>query len=264
MGKLDGRTALVTGSTSGIGRAIAIRLAADGAHVVVSGRDAERGKAVVTGILDGGGRADFVAADLSGSPQARALGRATLELTSGRVDILVNNAGIFPSTSTLDLDDATFTRVIDVNVRGPVFLTQALLPSMLARGSGVVINIGSWVAQVGYIGGALYSASKAMLEQLTRGWAAEFGRRGIRVNAIAPGVIISDPDAASTGLRHRMAENTPAGHAGSVEDIASAAAYLASDESAYVHGITLAVDGGALATRPGPTRQSGLRGGAGF
>lgn len=256
MGKLDGRSALVTGSTSGIGRGIAARLAAEGAHVAVSGRDAERGKAVVADIADAGGRADFVAADLSTAPEAHALGRTALELTGGRVDILVNNAGIFPPTSTLDLEEATFTQVIDVNVRGPVFLTQALLPSMLARRSGVVINIGSWVAQVGFTGGALYSASKAMIEQLTRGWAAEFGSQGIRVNAITPGVIISDPGGASTGLRHRMAENTPAGHAGSIEDIASAAAYLASDESAYVHGITLVVDGGALATRLGSRRES--------
>ncbi len=252
MGKLEGRTALVTGSTSGIGRAIAIRLADEGAYVLVSGRNAERGAAVVTAIREAGGRADFAPADLATAEDARALAAAALELGEGRVDILVNNAGIFPATSTLDLDDATFSQVVDVNVRGPVFLTQALLPSMIERGHGVIVNMGSWVAQVGFVGGALYSASKAMVEQLTRGWAAEFGHLGIRVNAIAPGVIISDPGAANTDLRHRMVASTPAGHAGSVEDIAHAAAYLAGDESGYVHGTTLVVDGGAIATRPGP------------
>ncbi|MFI5756733.1 SDR family NAD(P)-dependent oxidoreductase [Streptomyces sp. NPDC051569] len=252
MGKLDGRTALVTGSTSGIGRAIATRLAAEGAYVLVSGRDADRGHAVVSAIRDAGGRADFAAADLTTARDAQALAGAALDLADGRVDILVNNAGIYPGTPTLDLDEATYEQVMDVNVRGPLFLTQALLPSMLDRGSGVIINMGSWVAQVGFIGGALYSASKAMLEQLTRGWASEFGSRGVRVNAIAPGVILSDPTAPGADFKHRMVEASPAGHAGSVEDIAHAAVYLAGDESAYVHGTTLVVDGGVLATRPGP------------
>jgi NAD(P)-dependent dehydrogenase (short-subunit alcohol dehydrogenase family) len=252
MGELDGRTALVTGATSGIGRAVAERLAAAGAHMVLGGRDPQRGKAAAERIRAAGGRADFAAADLATAAQARELARTALDLAGGRIDILVNNAGIFPGTATLELDEETFTDVIDVNVRGPVFLTQALLPPMLEHGAGVVINMGSWVAQVGFVGGALYSASKAMLEQLTRGWAAEFGRRGVRVNAIAPGVIISDPAAPNVAVRHRMAESTPAGHAGSVEDIANAALYLASDASAYVHGTTLVVDGGALATRPGP------------
>jgi NAD(P)-dependent dehydrogenase (short-subunit alcohol dehydrogenase family) len=252
MGKLEGRTALVTGSTSGIGRAIAVALAAEGAHVVVSGRDPERGAGVVATITAAGGRAAFAAADLSTAADARLLADAALKLGAGRVDVLVNNAGVFPANSTLDLDEATFDGVIDVNVRGPVFLTQALLPAMIEAGSGVVINIGSWVAQVGFVGGALYSASKAMVEQLTRGWASEFGRLGVRVNAIAPGVIISDPESASVAVRHRMAEGTPVGRAGTPEDVAYAAVYLASDDAKYVHGTTLVVDGGALATRPGP------------
>lgn len=252
MGRLDGKTALVTGSTSGIGRAVARLLAAEGAYTIVSGRDAERGKDVVEAVRAAGGRADFAPADLASAADAHALARAALDLAGGRIDILVNNAGIFPATATLELDEATFDRVLDVNVRGPVFLTQALLPAMLEHGAGVVINMGSWVAQVGFIGGALYSASKAMLEQLTRGWAAEFGARGVRVNAIAPGVIQSDPDSPQAALRDRMVASTPAGRAGSVEDIAAAALYLAADSGRYVHGITLAVDGGALATRPGP------------
>lgn len=252
MGTLDGRTVLVTGSTSGIGRAIALRLAAEGAYAIVSGRDADRGGAVVSAIREAGGRADFVAADLSTAEAAQGLAAATLELVGGRLDILVNNAGISPGTATLSLDVATYDRVMDLNVRGPVFLTQALLPSMLSWSQGVIINIGSWVAQVGFIGGALYSASKATLEQLTRGWASEFGGQGIRVNAIAPGVIISDPEGPEAEFRHKMVEDSPFGHAGSVADIANAAAYLAGDDAGYVHGTTLVVDGGVLATRPGP------------
>jgi NAD(P)-dependent dehydrogenase (short-subunit alcohol dehydrogenase family) len=249
MGKLDGRTALVTGSTSGIGRAIAVRLAAEGAQVIVSGRSQKRGEAVVTTIREAGGRADFVAADLSGSAGARALGATAIVLAGGRLDILVNNAGIFPPSSSLDLDDQTFSTVVDVNVRGPFFLTQSVLPSMLEHGAGVIINIGSWVAQVGFVGGALYSASKAMVEQLTRGWASEFGPRGIRVNTITPGLIDSAPGTPGSRRRHEMAERMPAGRAGSVEDIAAAAAYLASDDAAYLHGTSLVVDGGALGTR---------------
>jgi NAD(P)-dependent dehydrogenase (short-subunit alcohol dehydrogenase family) len=251
MGQLDGRTALVTGSTSGIGRGIARTLAGAGAHVVVTGRNLDRGEEVAGEIRAAGGTANFVGADLASADDARALATAVLEVTRGRLDILVNNAGIFPGTATLGLTDEAFSAVLDTNVRAPFFLTQALLPAMLDRGSGVVVNVGSWVASVGISAGTLYAASKAMVEALTRGWASEFGPRGIRVNTLTPGLVASEPDPESPGnqRRHEMAQRMPAGRAASVDDIAQAALFLASDASSYLHGTSLVVDGGALATR---------------
>jgi NAD(P)-dependent dehydrogenase (short-subunit alcohol dehydrogenase family) len=154
-----------------------------------------------------------------------------------------------PSTPTATLDDATFDAVIATNIRAPIFLTQALVPAMIARGSGVIINIGSWISTVGLQSGPLYSASKAMLEQATRAWSAEFGQQGIRVNTLAPGVILTEGSLPVKDHQELMARGFPAGRVGSPDDIAKAAVFLASDEASYMHGATLFVDGGALSTR---------------
>src|SRR5690349_2700878 len=146
---LTGRTALITGATSGIGRAIAEAYAAAGAHVAVSGRDPARGAEVVDGIRASGGAADFIAADLGASIEAVSTLASEATSALGRVDILVNNAGIFPASPTLSLDAATFDAVIAVNVRAPVFLTQALARPMVERGEGVIVNISSWIATIG-------------------------------------------------------------------------------------------------------------------
>ena len=181
--QLHGRTAVVTGSTSGIGAAIALTLAAQGASVVVSGRDAERGKALADRISEADGTAAFVDVDLSGSyNELREFAARTTDALGGRVDILVNNAGIYPATATADLPDA----MLAVNVRAPHVLVGELAPAMAERGSGVIVNIGSWMATMGSPFAAMYSATKAADEQLTRSWAAEFGPRGVRVNALAP------------------------------------------------------------------------------
>jgi NAD(P)-dependent dehydrogenase (short-subunit alcohol dehydrogenase family) len=248
--RLEDKTALVTGATSGIGRAIASAFAAGGAHVAIIGRDADRGHATVAEIRDSGGRADFIRADIAASTGAvRQLANDATEILGGRVDILVNNAGIFPSTPTATLDDATFDAVIATNIRAPIFLTQALVPAMIARGSGVIINIGSWISTVGLQSGPLYSASKAMLEQATRAWSAEFGQQGIRVNTLAPGVILTEGSLPVKDHQELMARGFPAGRVGSPDDIAKAAVFLASDDASYMHAATLLVDGGALSTR---------------
>jgi NAD(P)-dependent dehydrogenase (short-subunit alcohol dehydrogenase family) len=244
--RLQGRTALITGSTSNIGRAIAVALAAEGAHVVVSGRDDVRGAAVVDQIREDGGRADFVRADLDGTAAAsRALAGKAAEKLGGRVDVLVNNVGIYPPSTTPTTDEETFDRVYGVNVKAPFFLTQALVPAMIGAGGGVVINLGSWIARLAVPVGALYSSTKGAMETLTRAWAAEFGPQGVRVNAISPGVVVSpDWDTTTDHPGEVMMRGTPAGRSGRPDAIASAAVYLASDESAFVHGTVIDVDGG--------------------
>jgi NAD(P)-dependent dehydrogenase (short-subunit alcohol dehydrogenase family) len=244
--RLSGRTALVTGSTSNIGRAIATAFAAEGAHVVVSGRDTARGEAVVAAVRADGGRAEFARADLDGSPEAsRALVKEATRRLGGRLDILVNNAGIYPPDTTLTTDEKTFDQVYGVNVKAPYFLMQAAAPAMIDAGGGVVINLGSWIARLGLPVAALYSSTKGAMETLTRAWAAEFGPRGVRVNALSPGVIRDpelDPSVEFPG--EALMRGTPAGVAGSPDAVAAAAVYLASDDAAFVHGTVLDVDGG--------------------
>ncbi|WP_017936652.1 SDR family NAD(P)-dependent oxidoreductase [Nocardioides sp. Iso805N] len=243
--RLTGRTALVTGSTSNIGHAIARRLAAEGAHVIVSGRDEARGASVVEQIRAAGGRADLVVADLDGSRAAsHGLAAAAHEALGGRLDILVNNAGIYPPSTTLTADEELFDRVYGVNVKAAYFLTQAVVPLMTEQGGGTIINLGSWVARLGVTGGALYASTKGALETLTRMWAAEFADRGIRVNAVSPGVIRPPDLEPGVSFGEQMMVGTPAGEVGHPDAIAAAAAYLASDDAAFVHGTVLDVDGG--------------------
>jgi NAD(P)-dependent dehydrogenase (short-subunit alcohol dehydrogenase family) len=245
--RLEHKTALVTGSTSNIGRAIATAFASEGAHVIVSGRDRERGAEVLDAIRSAGGRAEFVAADLDGSPEAsNDLAARARALLDGQIDVLVNNAGIFPpGSSTTMADEATFDRVYAVNVKAPFFLTAAIAPAMAERRSGAVINLGSWIARLGIPVSSLYSSTKGALETLTRAWAAEFGPAGVRVNAISPGVIRTGaPGDPEEHPAEAMMRGTPAGASGTPDAIAHAAVYLASDEAAFVHGTIIDVDGG--------------------
>jgi NAD(P)-dependent dehydrogenase (short-subunit alcohol dehydrogenase family) len=249
--RLQGKTALVTGATSNIGRAIAVAFAGEGAHVIVGGRDRERGSAVVEGIRGAGGRADFVAAPLDGSAQAsNALAAEATRLLGGRIDVLVNSAGIFPGSTTAETDEATFDQVYAVNVKAPFFLTAAVAPAMAEHGSGAVINLGSWIARLGIPIGSLYSSTKGAVETLTRAWAAEFGPAGVRVNAISPGVIRTPEPGESVGTGEDVAEvmmrGTPAGGSGTADAVAHAAVYLASDEATFVHGTVIDVDGGRV------------------
>jgi NAD(P)-dependent dehydrogenase (short-subunit alcohol dehydrogenase family) len=246
--RLAGKTALVTGATSNIGRAIAIAFAGQGAHVVVSGRDERRGAETLKEIVAAGGRADFAAAHLDGSARAsNDLAAEATRILGGRIDILVNNAGIYPGSSTAATDEATFDTVYAVNVKAPYFLTAAIAPTMAARGSGAIINLGSWIARLGIPIGSLYSSTKGAMETLTRAWAAEYGPSGVRVNAISPGVIRT-PDLSSDGKHpaEAMMRGTPAGGSGAPDAIAHAAVYLASDESVFVQGAVIDVDGGRV------------------
>lgn len=246
-GRLAGRTALVTGSTSNIGRATAVAMAAEGAYVVVSGRDERRGEEVVDEIRAAGGRAEFVAAELDGSPESsRDLADRATRAVGGRLDVLVNNAGIYPVSTTETLDEKTFDRVYAVNVKAPYFLTAAIAPAMAAAGGGVIVNLGSWIARLGIPVSSLYSSTKGAMETLTRAWSAEFGPRGVRVNAISPGVVHEPLPEGETHPGDVMMHGTPAGRHGLPQDIAAAAVYLASEESSFVHGTVLDVDGGRV------------------
>jgi NAD(P)-dependent dehydrogenase (short-subunit alcohol dehydrogenase family) len=245
-GRLASKTALVTGATGNIGRAIAVAFAREGAHVVLSGRSAQRGGEVVDEIRRAGGRAEFVAADLDGSPSAsNELAAEATRILAGRVDVLVNNAGIFPtSPSSAATDEETFDRIYAVNVKAPFFLTAAIAPAMAERGSGAMINLASWIARIGIPVSAVYSSTKGALETLTRAWAAEYGPAGVRVNAISPGVILSSTSRSTAA--EALMRGTPANAAGTPEAIANAAVYLASDESTFVHGTVIDVDGGRV------------------
>lgn len=248
--RLTGRTAIVTGSTSGIGAAIARTLAAHGAHVVVSGRDATRGEAAVHDIRAAGGCAQFVAADLGGSyEQLRTFAAAATSVLGGRVDILVNNAGVYPATLTENLPDDDLDAMLAVNVRAPHVLVGAVAPGMAKRGRGAIVTIGSWMARLGTPIGAMYSATKAASEQLTRSWAAEYGSRGVRVNAVAPGATLTPGNEIARGALDEMTATTPAGKVLRPDDIARGVLYLVSPDAAMVHGVTLYIDGGISATR---------------
>jgi NAD(P)-dependent dehydrogenase (short-subunit alcohol dehydrogenase family) len=246
----QGRSAVVTGSTSGIGAAIARVLAARGAHVITSGRDARRGEEVIAGIRAAGGKADFVPADLAGTADAvREFAAQATAAAGGRVDILVNNAGVYPATSTPDLSDDDLDGMLAINIRAPHMLVAQMAPDMVARDAGVIVTIGSWMAAVGNPFAALYTATKAADEQMTRTWAAEFGSRGVRVNAVAPGATLTPGNESARPIIEGMAAATPARGPVAPEDIAHAVAFLASDEARMIHGTTLYVDGGITTTR---------------
>ncbi|MFJ3216522.1 SDR family NAD(P)-dependent oxidoreductase [Kitasatospora sp. NPDC086801] len=244
---LTGRVALVTGATSGIGAATAVLLADRGAHVLVAGRDAARGGAVVTTIRERGGKADFVAADLRAADAVRRLAREASELGGGRVDILVNNAGVYPAGPTEEATPSEVDAVYDLNVKAPFYLVGALAPAMAERGGGAIVNVSTIAADYGISGLALYGSSKAALNQLTRAWAAEYGPRGVRVNTVAPGPTRTEGTEGMSEALDALAAQAPAGRAAGPEEIAEAIAYLASDAAGFVHGAHLAVDGGRTA-----------------
>jgi NAD(P)-dependent dehydrogenase (short-subunit alcohol dehydrogenase family) len=232
--------ALVTGATSGIGRAAALRLGREGFEVIVHGRDAERGAEVVKVIESEGGRARFAAADLSDPAEME---HFATQLSS--IDVLVNNAGVAWFGPTPDLDVATYDLLFDANVRSAYFLVAALAPKMAARGSGSIINVGSMAGQVGMAGGAAYSATKAALASFTRSWAAEYSPAGVRVNTIAPGPVYTAVQSAEQ--TEAIGTTTIFGRAAQAEEIAEVIAFLASSKASYVTGAIYAVDGGRTA-----------------
>jgi NAD(P)-dependent dehydrogenase (short-subunit alcohol dehydrogenase family) len=244
---LNGSVALVTGATSGIGAASAAALAEQGAHVLVAGRNAARGEQVVAAIRERGGKADFIAADLGDADSARRLARRATELGGGRVDILVNNAGIFPAGPTEKVTEEEFEAVFALNVKAKFFLVAEIAPAMAARGKGAIVNISTMVAGFGLAGMALYGSSLATVNLLTKAWAAEYGPRGVRVNALGVGPTRTEGTAPMGENLDALAAQAPAGRPAAPEEIAAAVVYLASDAASFVHGVVLPVDGGRAA-----------------
>ncbi len=226
---LHGLRALVTGATSGLGRAIAFQLARDGADVTVHGRDATRGVQAVEEIQLQGGRAHFVAADLADAASIALLAREVGE--------------VWGSTETFEI--GSFDAMFAANVRAPFFLVSAFAPGMVARGTGSIINISSMAGRLGLAGGAAYGATKAALSSFTQAWAAEYSPRGVRVNAVAPGPIYTRPEARE--LFDSLGAATAMKRAADPAEIAEVVAFLASPRASYMTGAIVAVDGGRTA-----------------
>jgi NAD(P)-dependent dehydrogenase (short-subunit alcohol dehydrogenase family) len=235
-----GRTALVTGATSGIGQAAALALADQGYQVIVHGRDAARGAETVKAIEDRGGQARFVGGDLSESADV-----AGLVAEAGEVDVLVNNAGFSWFGPTADLDDATFDKLFAANVRGAYQLVAALAPAMAKQGSGSIVSVDSMVGRIGLSGAAAYGATKAALTAMTRAWAAEYSPSGVRVNTVAPGPAYTN--GADSDLISGLGATTLLGRAAQPDEIAEVIAFLASDKASYITGAVIPVDGGRSA-----------------
>jgi NAD(P)-dependent dehydrogenase (short-subunit alcohol dehydrogenase family) len=242
---LSGKTALVTGSTAGIGNAIAKGLAATGASVVVNGRNQAKVDAAVAAIAKAvpGAKVRGIAADVSAAAGCKALLAALPE-----VDILINNAGIYQFLPTAQMTDERFALHRDLNTRAPYALVKALAPGMARRGQGSIVNISTLAATVPTAGTGMYSASKAALEQLTRVWAAEYADKGVRVNAVAPGPTRSaGTDDLDPATLKTIADTTALGRIAEPEEIAEPVAFLASDKASYITGVVLEVAGGRRA-----------------
>lgn len=247
--QLTGRTALVTGSTGGLGATIAKVFAAAGATVVVTGRTAERGNDVVDAIRSDGGEAVFVAADLgAGRSAAERLAQTSTDAVGGRLDILVNNAATLQMpTPTAEVTESQLAYAFAVNVFAPFLLTGLVAPAMATQGGGAVVNIGSITGLRGSAGSATYSANKAAIHSLTQSWAAEWGPSGVRVNAVAPGPISTERVAEFADHVAPMLSRLPSRRMSTPEEVATAVLFLASDAAANIHGAILSVDGGYAA-----------------
>jgi NAD(P)-dependent dehydrogenase (short-subunit alcohol dehydrogenase family) len=254
--RLSGRPAIVTGAASGIGRAIALRLADEGAAVIVSDRQDDAGQETVRLIAARGGRARFVACDVADEASVREMiGRAAVDGLS----ILVNNAGIPGDSLPADtLDTADWDRVIAVNLRGPFLCCKYAIPHLAAAGHGAIVNIASIFGMVGAHDGAAYCASKGGVIALTQQLAVDLGPRGIRVNAVAPGFIDTDMErrrermspqdaARSLASREAAAALQPLGRQAQPSEVAAAVAFLASDDASFATGTILPIDGGCTA-----------------
>jgi len=251
--RLLNKTALITGGTSGIGAATAILFAKEGASVAIAGRNEKRGHSVTDRILHAGGKAIFIRTDVRKAGECRRAVEETLG-SFGKLDILFNNAGVFYSHNILDCSEEEWDLQLDVNLKGTFLISKFALPSMIQQGSGVIINNSSGWGIVGGDQAVAYCASKGGVVLLTKAMAIDHGRQGIRVNCICPGDVdtpMLPEDARMRGLKWEDylagCANRPLGRIGTVDEIARAVLFLASDDSSFMTGAALVVDGGGTA-----------------
>lgn len=251
--RLQGKVALITGGTSGIGSATAIRFAQEGARVAITGRDAGRGGEVVDTIIADGGQAIFIRSDVRLAEECRRAVEQTLE-RFGQIDILFNNAGVFHPRTVPDCSEEEWDETIDSSLKGAFLMSKYALPSMIERGSGSIIHTSSGWGILGGNDAAAYCAAKGGLVVMAKAMAIDHGPQGIRVNCVCPGDVLTPmlhDDAAKRGMAWddyaAGAVQRPLGRIGTVDEIASAVLFLASDESSFVTGEALVVDGGGVA-----------------
>jgi len=248
MNGIQDSVAIVTGASSGIGRAAARRFAEEGARVVAADVDADGGSETAEAIRDAGGEATFVETDVSDRADVEAMVETAVDRYGG-LDFAFNNAGIEGRNDSLvDQTDDNWERVIDINLKGIFLGLQAEIPAMLDDGGGVIVNTSSIAGVVGFQGVSPYVASKHGVIGLTKTAALEYGREGVRVNAISPGVIetpmVERAAAANPEMIEAVSEATPMGRVGNPEEIGDAAVWLCSDDASFVTGETLVIDGG--------------------
>jgi NAD(P)-dependent dehydrogenase (short-subunit alcohol dehydrogenase family) len=251
--RLENKVALITGGTSGIGEAVADLFAREGARVAITGRNESRGHAVTARILESGGEAIFLRTDVRKAAECRRAVDETLS-SFGRLDILFNNAGVFFPQTALECSEEEWDLQIDINLKGTFLMSKYALPSMIPQGSGVIINNSSGWGLVGGDKAVAYCASKGGVVLLTKAMAVDHGRQGIRVNCICPGDVdtpMLPEDAKLRGLDWKAylagCENRPMGRIGTADEIAKAVLFLACDDSSFMTGAALVVDGGGTA-----------------
>lgn len=244
--ELDGKVAIVTGATGGIGAAIARELGARGAAVTVVGRRADAGEGVAKELE----RGLFVQADLARRETHEAVVEATLA-RFGQLDILVNNAAAFTAGPAIDSTEEEFDRVVGLNYKATFFLSQAALPHLLRGTDGRIVNISSIGTMKAWAGASIYNSSKAALDNLTKTWAIEHGPQGLRVNSVNPGIVVDGPMSfpvqAAVDIEAHILPTIPARRLATAAEVAAAAVFLAGPGAAYLNGVTIALDGGLTA-----------------
>ena len=243
---VSNKVVIITGGGRGIGYASVVAFARSGAKVVIADYDQRAGDEAMARLKSQNLDAVFIAVDVTDKHSVTAMVEKALSQYQ-RIDVLINNAGITADSLLVKMTEEQFDKVIAVNLKGTFNCTQAVVPMMISQGKGTIINTSSVIGLYGNIGQTNYAATKAGVIGMTKSWAKELGRKGINVNAVAPGFIITEMSAkVPEKILKSMEEKTPLGRLGSVEDVANAYLFLASEEAAYINGTVLSVDGGLV------------------